>query len=77
MLIGINGGYFPAICRVCLIQAVKVNYALENNCFGQKVRGAEKREQCYDTAFFEVSEKYMGEKFGLSEHFCLVFSCWN
>ena len=35
MLIGINGGYFPAICRVCFLfsQDAKANAALEKKVF--------------------------------------------
>ena len=28
MLIGINGGYFPAICRVCLLIAVSASHSV-------------------------------------------------
>ena len=30
MLIGINGGYFPAICRVCLINFIGVIFEAGN-----------------------------------------------
>ena len=30
MLIGINGGYFPAICRVCLIYSITVHNSNRN-----------------------------------------------
>ena len=33
MLIGINGGYFPAICRVCLFNGSVLRLEMNSSCF--------------------------------------------
>ena len=47
MLIGINGGYFPAICRVCLINFIGVNFEAGN----------ETREKIWSDFVAEQNEK--------------------
>ena len=58
MLIGINGGYFPAICRVCF------NFKFPNSLQDSKLNTVWYSESCFSSDFVEFEIVKMFFLFG-------------